>query len=575
MSEPAVISSDYIVVGSGIAGLFFALRAAETGSVTLLTKKDRAESATNYAQGGIASVFGEDDTFEEHIRDTLMAGDGLCHEDAVRLVVTQGPDAIRSLVDLGVSFSHARDAAEKFDLGREGGHSRRRILHVLDRTGREIERALLHAVATHGRIRVLEYHVAIDLITAHKAGLPGPDRCLGLYAIDRSRNEVDTLLARATLLATGGAGKVYLYTSNPDIATGDGIAMAYRAGAEVANMEFIQFHPTCLYHPQAKNFLISEAVRGEGGVLRTRDGRTFMKDVHPMADLAPRDIVARAIDRELKASGDDHVLLDISHRGAEFVRQRFPTLVARCLEFGIDMAGGPIPVVPAAHYVCGGARTDLRGETTLRGLFACGETACTGLHGANRLASNSLLEAVVFAGASAARAAEVLDDLDPPPEKVPGWIPAPDLSEHEAVVVAQNWDEIRRFMWNYVGIVRSDRRLARALHRIEILREEINEYYWHARVTQDIVELRNIAAVAELIIRCAMDRKESRGLHYMIDHPRHDDERFRHDTLIRRDPSSHKPVLRIGPLTSPSPTPRTAGAEAPGRLRGNRRDTSR
>ncbi len=550
MPELTVISSDYIVVGSGIAGLFFALQAARSGSVTLLTKKDRKESATNYAQGGIASVVGADDTFDDHVRDTLVAGDGLCHEDAVRLMVTRGPEAIRALVDLGVSFSPGGGAGGDYDLGREGGHSRRRILHALDRTGQEIERALLQAVAAHERIRVLEYHVAIDLITARKAGLSGPDRCLGLYAIDRTRREVDTLLARATLLATGGAGKVYLYTSNPDIATGDGIAMAWRAGAEVANMEFIQFHPTCLYHPQAKNFLISEAVRGEGGVLRTRGGRAFMKDVHPMADLAPRDVVARAIDRELKASGDDHVLLDVSHRGEAFVRERFPTLLARCLEFGIDMARGPIPVVPAAHYVCGGVRTDLRGETTLRGLFACGETACTGVHGANRLASNSLLEAVVFAGAAAGRAAEILGDLEPPPARVAPWVPAPDLSEHEAVVVAQNWDEIRRFMWNYVGIVRSDRRLARALHRIEMLREEINEYYWHARVTQDIVELRNIAAVAELIIRCAMDRKESRGLHYTLDHPRRDDVGFRHDTLIVRDPATPKPVLRRGPLSS-------------------------
>jgi L-aspartate oxidase len=543
-------ASDYLVIGSGIAGLCFALKAARAGTVTLLTKKDRKESATNYAQGGIASVFGADDSFEDHVRDTLEAGSGLCHEDAVRFVVTRGPEAIAELLGLGVAFSQAADPARGFDLGREGGHSRRRILHVFDRTGAEIERALVQAVASHPGIRVLEYHVAIDLITTRKLGMSGPNRCLGVYALDRAREEVETLLARATLLAAGGAGKVYLYTSNPDIATGDGIAMAYRAGAEAANMEFIQFHPTCLYHPRAKNFLISEAVRGEGGILRRKDGRAFMKDVHPLADLAPRDIVARAIDRELKATGDDYVLLDIAHRGEAFVRERFPMLVARCLEFGMDMAREPIPVVPAAHYVCGGVRVDLGGATSLPGLYACGETACTGVHGANRLASNSLLEAIVFANAAAERTAADLPDLTPPPDDVAGWVPAPAVAEHEAVVVAQNWDEIRRFMWNYVGIVRSDRRLARALHRIEMLRDEINEYYWNARVTQDIVELRNIATVAELIIRCAMDRKESRGLHYTLDHPARGDSSFLHDTVIRLDPDTRKSVVREGPLTS-------------------------
>jgi L-aspartate oxidase len=550
MVSPPRITSDYLVIGSGIAGLSFALRAAERGTVTLFTKKDQKESATNYAQGGIASVVSRDDSFEEHIRDTLAAGDGLCHEDAVRTVVTRGPEAIEALLRWGVRFTPGAATDAPYDLGREGGHSRRRILHHLDRTGREIERALAETAAAHANIRVLEHLVAIDLITSGKLGLPGEDRCLGVYALDPGRDEVFTLLARATMVATGGAGKVYLYTSNPDISTGDGIAMAYRARAVISNMEFIQFHPTCLFHPEAKNFLISEAVRGEGGVLKRRDGTSFMKGVHPMADLAPRDIVARAIDRELKESGDAFILLDVSHRGEDFVRQRFPTLHARCLEFGYDMARKPIPVVPAAHYVCGGIRTDLGAETTLPGLFACGETACTGVHGANRLASNSLLEAVVFAEAAASRAAERLPDLPEPPAKVPDWVPAPAVAEHEAVVIAQNWEEIRRFMWNYVGIVRSDKRLARALHRIELLQEEINEYYWHASVTRDIVELRNIATVAELIIRSAMARSESRGLHYTLDHPESDQTGGRHDTLIRLADDSRHPVLGKGPLSA-------------------------
>ncbi len=557
MVSPPRITSDFLVIGSGIAGLSFALRAAERGAVTLFTKKDQKESATNYAQGGIASVMSRDDSFEEHIRDTLAAGDGLCHEDAVHTVVTRGPKAIEDLLRWGVRFTPGTATDVSYDLGREGGHSKRRILHYLDRTGREIERALGEAVAAHANIRVLEHLVAIDLITSGKLGLPGEDRCLGVYAYDPGRDEVFTLLARATMLATGGAGKVYLYTSNPDICTGDGIAMAYRARAVISNMEFIQFHPTCLFHPDAKNFLISEAVRGEGGVLKRRDGVAFMKGVHPMADLAPRDIVARAIDRELKESGDAFVLLDVSHRGEDFVRRRFPTLHGRCLEFGYDMGRKPIPVVPAAHYVCGGIRTDLGAETTLPGLFACGETACTGVHGANRLASNSLLEAVVFAEAAASRVAERLPGLPEPPTKVPNWIPAPAVAEHEAVVIAQNWDEIRRFMWNYVGIVRSDKRLARALRRIELLQEEINEYYWHASVTRDIVELRNIATVAEMIIRSAMARHESRGLHYTLDHPEADEAGGRHDTLIRLAPDSRHPVLGRGPLSA-DPVPEGA-----------------
>ncbi len=556
MGGPSKILSDFLVIGSGIAGLSFALGAAGRGTVTVLTKKDRKESATNYAQGGIAAVTTREDSFDTHIGDTLSAGVNLCHEDAVRLMITRGPDAIERLLEWGVGFTPLSGSGGGWDLGKEGGHSKRRILHALDQTGIEIERALVAAVASHPRIQVLEYLIAIDLITSAKLGRADEDRCLGVYALDPARDEVVTVLARATLLATGGAGKVYLYPSNPDISTGDGIAMAYRAGAVVSTMVFIQFLPTCVYHPQAKNFLISEAVRGEGGVLKRVDGTAFMKDVHPMADLAPRDIVARAIDRELKATGDDHVLIDVSHRGEEFVAKRFPGIRQRVLEFGYDIAREPIPVVPAAHYVCGGVRVDLGGETTLRGLFACGETACTGVHGANRLASNSLLEAVVFADEAVRRAAQRLPDLPAPPEDVPDWVPAPAVAEHEAVVVAQNWDEIRRFMWNYVGIVRSEKRLARALHRIELLQEEINEYYWNASVTQNIVELRNIATVAELIIRCAMDRKESRGLHYTLDSPERDDAGGLHDTLIVLDPDSRKPLLTEGSLTSGPLPPR-------------------
>ena len=552
MSDQSKIRSDYLVIGSGIAGLSFALRAAETGTVTVLTKKDRKESATNYAQGGIAAVVSAEDTFADHISDTLTAGGGLCHEDAVRIMVDRSPEVIDRLVQLGIAFTRGDGDGAPWDLGREGGHSKRRILHALDQTGIEIERALIEAVAGHPNIRLHEYIIAIDLITSGKLGLPGDDRCLGVYALDPVRNEVLTFISRATLLGAGGAGKVYLYTSNPDIATGGGIAMAYRAGAVIANMEFIQFHPTCLYHPDAKNFLVSEAVRGEGGVLKRLDGTPFMKGVHPQGDLAPRDIVARAIDRELKRSGDDYVLLDISHRGEAFVSERFPGIRKRCLEFGYDIARRPIPVVPAAHYICGGIWTDIHGETTLRGLFACGENACTGVHGANRLASNSLLEAVVFAEAASRRAAELIADLPAPPHAVPAWVPAQPVAEHEAVVVAQNWDEIRRFMWNYVGIVRSNKRLARALHRIELLQEEINDYYWSAQVTQDILELRNIAAVAEMIIRCAMDRKESRGLHYTVDYPEIDHAGGRHDTLIALGPDSRKAVVRHGPLTSES-----------------------
>jgi L-aspartate oxidase len=537
------VKTDFLVIGSGVAGLIFALKAAETGDVALVTKKRAVESNTNYAQGGIAAVFGQEDSFDLHVRDTLAAGDGLCHADVVEMVVREGPERIRELFSLGVRFNRsAGEAAAAFDLGREGGHSRHRIVHTLDTTGREVERVLLDRVRAHARIQLFENHMAVDLITLStrmKRGLittTHEDHCCGAYVLDREADRVKTFGARVTLLATGGAGKVYLYTSNPDIATGDGVAMAYRAGATVANMEFVQFHPTCLYHPEAKNFLISEAVRGEGGILRDARGNPFMERYDPARDLACRDVVARAIDAELKRSGDDYVLLDISHRDADTVRRRFPTLHERCLDFGIDMTREPIPVVPAAHYLCGGVVTDMDGRTSIQRLYAVGETACTGLHGANRLASNSLLEALVYAQrASAAAIAEGATGggARELPE-LPVWDEVGTVDSDEHIMVAQNWDEIRRFMWNFVGIVRSDKRLERARRRIEMIQQEIQDYYWNFRVSPNLIELRNLAMVAELIIRSASHRKESRGLHYNLQYPQRDDRRWCKDTVLRR-----------------------------------------
>ncbi len=528
---------DYLVLGTGAAGLSFALEAAERGDVLLVTKRAKDESNTKYAQGGIASVLSREDSFAAHVADTMTAGAGMCHEIVVKLCVREGPARIAKLRDLGVQFTPASENGADFDLGREGGHSARRVAHASDMTGKEVERALLEAVRSHPRVRILEEHTGVDLILMSKFG--GPEQCVGAYVLDNRGGSVNTVLARATVLATGGAGKVYIYTTNPDIATGDGVAMAYRAGAEVANMEFYQFHPTCLFHPKAKSFLISEALRGEGAVLRLRDGTSFMARHHPQADLAPRDIVSRAIDFEMKRTGEDHVLLDITHRPASFVRERFPNIHETCLKFGIDITSEPIPVVPAAHYMCGGVTTDLHGRTTVPGLWAIGECACTGLHGANRLASNSLLEGLVFGHRAALKANEQIDaDRSAPWPTVPEWAVGAALPSDEAVVITQNWAELRQLMWNYVGIVRSDARLRRAARRIGMLEEEIREYYWRYLITHDLLELRNILTVAELIVSCAASRRESRGLHTTSDHPATNPD-YARDTVMKRGVLPH------------------------------------
>jgi len=530
-------TTDVLIIGSGIAGLSFALKVAAFSRVTVITKKASVDTATNLAQGGIAAVLSDEDSVESHVQDTLHSGDGLCNEKIVRMVVEEGPARVRELIELGVHFQAGKNG-RGLDLGMEGGHSCRRVAHSFDLTGREIERALLEQVEQHHAIEVLEDHLAIDLLVLSKVNgnkESKEERCLGAYVLNRTSGEVEVRQAKMTVLCTGGCGKVYLYTTNPDIATGDGVAMAYRAGARVANLEFVQFHPTCFYNPLAKNFLISEAVRGEGGRLVDGHGKPFMEKYDSRGDLATRDTVARGIDAEMKESGADCVYLDITHRQAEFIQNRFPTIYATCKRYGVDITKEPIPVVPAAHYMCGGVQVDEWGKSSINGLLALGETACTGLHGANRLASNSLLEAVVFAHRAGIWFQENWPEIERLPYKdVQGWRVGKARSIEENVLISHNWDQIRRLMWNYVGIVRREKRLQLFERRISPILEEISEHFYDFLLTPDLVELRNIAVVAELIIRCASYRKESRGLHYIVDYPEHNDTLFKRDTVLSK-----------------------------------------
>ncbi|MFW9963872.1 MAG: L-aspartate oxidase [Candidatus Sifarchaeia archaeon] len=522
-SSEKVYSSDFLVIGSGLSGQLFTLKASKHGTVNIVTKDRLTESATKRAQGGIAAVVSEEDSIEAHVQDTIRVGDGLCHRGVVEQIVRAGPARIQELVDLGVDFCGEESTGE-YDLGLEGGHSKRRVLHVKDHTGEDIELALTKQLERQDNISIYENHMAVNLFVRN-------NRVFGAYILDLNTNEIEQFVAKVVVLATGGAGRVFLYTSNPDIATGDGIAMAFRAGATVMNLEMVQFHPTLLYHHKIRSFLISEALRGEGARLLGPDGNRFMPNYHEDAELAPRDVVARAIDTELKKTGADHVWLDISFKDSEYTKNRFPQIYETCLAAGIDITKSPIPVVPAAHYMMGGVKVDINGRTDVTGLYAIGETACTGFHGANRLASNSLLEASVLAHNASIAASEELKTTIPPME-IPPWDPGEATDPDELVVISHLWEEIRRMMINYVGIARSNKRLIRARNRIEFIQKEINQFYWDFKITPDLVELRNISLVAELIIRMARMRRESRGAHYNIDYPESSSEIV--DTIMRK-----------------------------------------
>ena len=535
---------DVLVIGAGAAGLSLALSLADHANIAVLAKSKLTEGSTLYAQGGISAVVDEEDSHESHINDTLTAGAGICDKKAVQFTIESAKEAIDWLVKQGVNFTtHNNPKTENpYHLTQEGGHSHRRILHSADTTGREIEESLESQARKSSNIQLFEHHIVVDLITGKKAGL-SHNRCVGAYVLDKKQQQVVVFRAKFIILATGGASKVYLYTSNPDVSTGDGIAIAWRAGCRVANMEFIQFHPTCFYDPKAKSFLISEAVRGEGGKLLLPDGSPFMNRFDPRGELAPRDIVARAIDHEMKRLGADHLLLDISYKPDEFTQQHFPNIYERLKTFGYDMTKQALPVVPAAHYTCGGIMTDLQGHTDIEGLYAIGEVAFTGLHGANRMASNSLLECIVFASSAAKDILNELENIDMP-LKLPDWDESRVTDSDEEVVVSHNWDELRRFMWDYVGIVRTDKRLERAKRRVEMLQKEIMDYYSHFRITNDLLELRNLVQVAELIIVSAMSRKESRGLHYTLDYPKKDDKNFLCNTVLTPDKTpEHAPKI--------------------------------
>jgi L-aspartate oxidase len=526
---------DFLVIGTGIAGLSYAVKASQFGTVAVVTKKEKAESNTNYAQGGVAAVMSKVDSFEMHVRDTLSTGVGLSHEDAVRIMVQEGPDRLRDLIAIGTKFTY-KDGA--LDLGREGGHSTNRIVHAHDLTGHEIERALLAAVAAAPNIQMFEDHVALELITEHHLVSHRPAdasgiHCWGAYVLDSHARAVDTFLARVVLLATGGLGQIYIHTTNPPIATGDGVAMACRAGAKIGNMEFIQFHPTTLFNSGTPSFLISEAVRGFGAILRTRNGEEFMHAYDPRKELAPRDIVAYAIDTELKKRGDEYVLLDLRHLPPDAVRDHFPHIYSTCLtKFKLDITAEPIPVVPAAHYSCGGVVTDVDGRTNVKGLYAAGEVSMTGVHGANRLASNSLLEALVFSDRALRTAVAGPDALKAAIPAVAPWDDSGTLNSEEWILIAHNRREIQQIMWDYVGIVRSDLRLGRALRRLELIQKEVEDFYKRTKVTEGLIELRNLALCAMLVIKCALQRKESRGLHVTTDYRNRNDAEFLHDTIL-------------------------------------------